>query len=245
MQCPNCDHDNKDGVTFCEKCGAQLLSEKKRLSFLERRQAKERERLYILSKASLQAEDVENIRDLDLGEVKATPLAEKKSVLSKTALIFSAAIIGIVIGIALIFVVGRLRFNDTARVAIIFVLFVLCAVSGAYSLDYGYRLRMIKAMSKSRFAVKKISYGKPPVMLSGEIFYSLEIVTPCDIEGCGSTMHIEEYNGEFIAVCDADRAHLRRLDCSLLSGKAADDKSSGEQCGLSGADSGEENNVED
>jgi len=82
-------------------------------------------------------------------------------------------------------------------------------------------------------------------MLSGEIFYSLEIVTSCDIEGCGSTMHIEEYNGEFIAVCDADRAHLRRLDCSLLGGKAADDKSSGEQCGLSGADSGEENNVED
>ena len=35
-------------------------------------------------------------------------------------------------------------------------------------------------------------------------------------------MHIEEYNGEFIAVCDADRGHLRRLDCSLLNNKNAE-----------------------
>ena len=75
---------------------------------------------------------------------------------------------------------------------------------------------MVKAMCKSNFAVKKISYGKPPYMLSGNTFYALTIKTPCDIEGCGASMHIEVYNGEFIAVCDADRAHLRRLDCSLF-----------------------------
>ena len=53
-------------------------------------------------------------------------------------------------------------------------------------------------------------------MLIGDTFYQLAIKSSCDIEGCGASMHIEEYNGEFIAVCDADRGHLRRLDCSLL-----------------------------
>ena len=75
---------------------------------------------------------------------------------------------------------------------------------------------MIVAMCKSDFAVKKISYGKPPVMLVNGEFYDLSIKSKCDIEGCGAQMHIEEYNGEFIAVCNADRSHLRRLDCRAL-----------------------------
>lgn len=214
MQCPNCQHENKEGASFCEKCGAQLISEKKRMSFFERRQAKEREKQYILSKASLQAEDLENIPDLDMGEVVATPVCDKAKMKRLTTLKFICSIIVITICIGLIFLLGKLQFNATARVALIFVVFVICAAGGAYAIDNGYKLRVVKAMSKSSFAVKKISYGKPPYMLLGNMFYSLSIKTPCDI--CGASLHIEEYNGEFIAVCDADRGHLRRLDCSLL-----------------------------
>lgn len=216
MQCPNCQHENKDDVRFCEKCGAQLVSEKKRMSFFERRQAKEREKQYILSKASLQAEDLQDIRDLDMGEVEATAVCDKDKMKKVTSLKLALAIIAIVICVGLIFLLGRLQFNSTLRIALIFVIFVICATGGAFAIDNGYKLRMVKAMCKSNFAVKKISYGKPPYMLSGNTFYALTIKTPCDIEGCGASMHIEEYNGEFIAVCDADRAHLRRLDCSLF-----------------------------
>ncbi len=101
-------------------------------------------------------------------------------------------------------------------------------------------------MSKSNFAVKKISYGKPPYMLSGNTFYALRIKTPCDIEGCGATMHIEEYNGEFIAVCDADRAHLRRLDCSALNkNKEAQSASVGNSAEVSdGGESSTDGNLE-
>ncbi|MDE6276417.1 MAG: zinc ribbon domain-containing protein [Clostridia bacterium] len=214
MQCPNCQHENKEGASFCEKCGAQLVSEKKRMSFFERRQARERERQYILSKASLQAEDLENIPDIDMGEVEATAECDKVKMKRLTTLKFVCSIIVIAVCIGLIFLLGKLQFNATARVALIFVVFVICACGGAYAIDNGYKLRVVNAMCKSNFAVKKISYGKPPYMLSGDTFYSLRIKTPCDI--CGASMHIEEYNGEFIAVCDADRGHLRRLDCSLL-----------------------------
>ncbi|MDE7191026.1 MAG: zinc ribbon domain-containing protein [Clostridia bacterium] len=214
MQCPNCRHENNEGSSFCEKCGAQLVSEKKRMSFFERRQAKERERQYILSKASLQAEDLENIPDIDMGEVEATTVCDKVKMKRSTAIKFALSIIVVAVCIGLIFLLGKLQFNATARVALIFVVFVVCAAGGAYAIDNGYKLRVVKAMCKSNFAVKKISYGKPPYMLSGNTFYSLNIKTACDI--CGATMHIEEYNGEFIAVCDADRGHLRRLDCSLL-----------------------------
>ncbi|MDE7348657.1 MAG: zinc ribbon domain-containing protein [Clostridia bacterium] len=214
MQCPNCRHENNDGASFCEKCGAQLVSEKKRMSFFERRQAKERERQYILSKASLQAEDIENIPDIDMGEVEATPVCDKVKMKRSTAIKFALSIIVVAVCIGLIFLLGKLQFNATARVALIFVVFVVCAAGGAYAIDNGYKLRVVKAMCKGNFAVKKISYGKPPYMLSDNTFYALNIKTACDI--CGATMHIEEYNGEFIAVCDADRGHLRRLDCSLL-----------------------------
>ena len=216
MQCPNCQHENKEGASFCEKCGAQLVSEKKRMSIFERRQAKEREKQYILSKASLQEEDVQDIRDLDMGEVETTAVCDKDKMKKVTTLKFVLSIIAIAVCIGLIYLLGRLQFNATARVALIFVVFVICATGGAYAIENGYKLRMIKAMCKSKFAVKKIGYGKPPYMLSGNTFYSLRIKTPCDIEGCGASMHIEEYNGEFIAVCDANRAHLRRLDCSAL-----------------------------
>ncbi|MDE7079346.1 MAG: hypothetical protein K2O95_04435, partial [Clostridia bacterium] len=67
-----------------------------------------------------------------------------------------------------------------------------------------------------------------PVMLLGDNFYDLKIKTKCDIAGCGAEMHIEEYNGEFIAVCNADRSHLRRLDCSALNPNS--DKSVDESC---------------
>lgn len=225
MQCPNCKSENKEGASFCEKCGAQLVSEKKRMSFFERRQAKERERQYILSKASLQAEDLEGIPDIDMGEVEATPVCDKSKMKKVTAIKFAVSIVVIAICIGLIFLLGKLQFNATARVALIFVVFVICAAGGAYAIDNGYKLRVVKAMCKSNFAVKKIGYGKPPYMLSGNTFYALRIKTPCDIEGCGATMHIEEYNGEFIAVCDADRGHLRRLDCSLLNKNKVDENS--------------------
>ena len=228
MQCPNCQHENKEGASFCEKCGAQLVSEKKRMSIFERRQAKEREKQYVLSKASLQAEDVQDIRDLDMGEVEATPVCDKDKMKKLTTLKFVLSIITIAVCIGLIYLLGRLQFNATARVALIFVVFVICATGGAYAIDNGYKLRMIKAMCKSNFAVKKISYGKPPYMLSGNTFYALTIKTPCDIEGCGASMHMEEYNGEFIAVCDRNRAHLRRLDCSVLN-KSGDKQESDEK----------------
>ncbi|MDE6474937.1 MAG: zinc ribbon domain-containing protein [Clostridia bacterium] len=216
MQCPNCQHENKEGASFCEKCGAQLVSERKRMSFFERRQAKERERQYILSKASLQEEDLKDIPDIDMGEVEATAVCDKVKMKRTTAIKFALSIVVIAVCIGLIFLLGKLQFNATARVVLIFVVFIICAAGGAYAIDNGYKLRVVNAMCKSNFAVKKISYGKPPYMLSGNTFYALRIKTPCDIQGCGSTMHIEEYNGEFIAVCDADRGHLRRLDCSLL-----------------------------
>lgn len=228
MQCPNCSHENKEGASFCEKCGAQLISEKRRMSFFERRQAKERERQYILSKASLQAEDLQDISDMDMGEVEAIAVCDKAKMKRITAIKFACSIIVIAVCIGLIYLLGRLQFNATARVALIFVVFVICACGAAYAIDNGYKLRVVKAMCKSNFAVKKISYGKPPFMLSGDKFYMLRIKTPCDIEGCGSTMHIEEYNGEFIAVCDADRSHLRRLDCSLLNKNKPNENTDGQ-----------------
>ncbi len=216
MKCPNCQFENKESATFCEKCGAQLISENKRMSFFERRQAKERERLYILSKSSLQSEDVKDIRDMDMGEVDAVPRASKSAMRKKTVAAFAASIVGVIVCVALIYLIGRLKFNDSLRVALILFVFLLCFTSAAFAIDYGYRMRMVLAMCKSDFAVKKISYGKPPVMLSGDTFYDLNIRSACDIPGCGAQMHIEEYNGEFIAVCNSDRSHLRRLDCALL-----------------------------
>lgn len=250
MRCSNCNFENKEGASFCEKCGAQLESEKKRMSFFERRQAKERERQFILSKASLQEEDIKDIPDLDMGEVEAIAVCDKFKMKRLTAFKFATSIIVIAVCVALIFLLGKLQFNATARVALIFVIFVVCAAGGAYAIDNGYKLRVVKAMSKSNFAVKKISYGKPPYMLSGNTFYALRIKTPCDIEGCGATMHIEEYNGEFIAVCDADRAHLRRLDCSALNknkeaqSASVEDLTEVSDCGESKADGNLENTQE-
>ena len=228
MECPNCRHENKDDATFCEKCGAQLISEKKKMSFFERRQAKERERIYILSKASLQEEDVKDIEDLDMGEVETIPKGKKDAVRKSTVVRFALSIVWLALSIVLIYVVGRLKFNDTLRVMLILFLFLICFTAGAFVIDYGYRMRMINAMCKSGFAIKKISYGKSPVMLLGDNFYDLKIKTKCDIAGCGAEMHIEEYNGEFIAVCNADRSHLRRLDCSALNPNS--DKSVDESC---------------
>lgn len=223
MQCPNCQHENKEGATFCEKCGAQLESEKKRLSFFERRQARERERIYLMSKASLQAEDVENIADYDMGEVTAKPIGEIKKILNKSVLVLVLSILGIAVCVAGIYVIGKLNFNDTLRVMLILILFLGCAVAGGYTIDYSYRVRMLNAMAKSNFAVKKLSYGKPPVMNIDGKCYELTLDAKCDIEGCGASMHIEEYNGEFIAVCDADRSHLRKLHCEVLRAQSTSD----------------------
>ncbi len=221
MQCPNCNHENKEGATFCEKCGAQLESEKKRMSFFERRQAKERERIYLMSKASLQAEDIENIADYDMGEVQAKPVGDIKTLQKKNIIFLILSVLGIVFSVVAIYLIGKFSFNDTLRVLLILVFFLLCAVCGGYTIDLSYKARMFKAMSKSSFAIKKLSYGKPPVMAIDGKCFELTLNSKCDIEGCGASMHIEEYNGEFIAVCDADRSHLRKLHCEVLRTKGS------------------------
>lgn len=212
--CPVCNGKVEDEAKFCKHCGAELEINKKP-DWAQRRKAREEETQRAINASYLHQEQLQGLEQVEAQDLVITPISTTKQALSKSVVTIVAGALIIAVCIVAFFILKANSFNPT--------LMALCIVAGlglaAFGLylvvDNVYAARMLSAMSKTGFAIKKIKYGKPPkVNVEGRL-YRLTLASGCSQCGC-PTRHIEEVAGQFVAVCDQDRSHLALIDTTII-----------------------------
>lgn len=215
-RCEKCGKQFEDEMNFCPDCGAEWIRPDKKISFFEKRKAKDRETQEILSKASINVTDIIDIEEGAHDCINFKHLGKLKDRLKKTIIFFSLSILALLVCIIGIVVMKLIKMNETVKTLLILAFFLCGFVSVSYFMTLLYQLRVYKTMCKSSFAIKKINYGKPAQLnIMGNLF---EINTCQTCPMCLQTtkMHLEEFQGNFIVVCDTDRSHLLNLNTSAL-----------------------------
>ena len=225
-KCPICNKEIiDDDAKFCPSCGADLesLSSKKKLSWGEKKKKRMLEEQEQLDAAVLHEDELKDIPTLPLDNISIIPSGETKSLYTKNIIISIISSLLIITCLAFVIIFKFMEINNTLKVFLVFLMFMLFASSLAFLTNSIYSIRMLRGMLKSDFAIKKLEFGKPPKMNVMGKLYTLTINCTCPT--CeNSSMHIEELNGKFVAVCDQNRLHLLLIDTPSLKEKVLTNK---------------------
>jgi len=214
--CKHCGKEMKDEDVFCPHCGAETDSDKKKLTFLEKREEREREKQFILSKASLQSDDVKEAPNWDIDDLFVQKKVEAQKA-KRVAIV--RIIIELIVAIACvvldeIIARGESELNANIKLLAIFITFVIIAICVAFFISDLHYLMILNKMAKSNIAIKKMKYGEDPTIYHDGVLYELSTKKNC--LNCGSENHIEEFEGGLYVVCNTNRTHLYKIDTIKL-----------------------------
>lgn len=210
MKCRVCGREIEDDTLFCKYCGAEQKKKRKRLTWAERRRKNEAETAEFISKASLHAEDIADAAKEDEKSVRAVSVGKFDTYRKKQIAVLVAYAVLAIVALAGLVLLRYSEINATVTVVIAFALLLVAAYGAAGFAERLFAVRALEAMKKSGRAIKKVRYGKPPLMLCDGEVYRLDPTGRCP--KCGAERHIEEFEGRQILVCNADRGHLAVLD---------------------------------
>ncbi len=214
-KCPICDKDIDENLPFCPHCGAEVKSEKETLTWGEKRQQRERINQQNIEKSYLHQDEIVGLEYVPQEQISLKAKGKTRKEWQKNIIWISVSVLIVLVGFALFFVFKKFDFNKTLKVFLVLAVFLAEAFALSKIVECGYAVRMLNAMQKSDFAIKKIEYGKPPkVNIDGDLFEIL-VNTGCPECLC-PTRHIEELDGKFVVVCDQNRTHLMLLDTAAL-----------------------------
>lgn len=213
--CPICGKEIDENLPFCPHCGAQIKSDNQRMTWGEKRQQRDLINQQNIEKSYLHQDEIVGIDYLPNDQITLKQKGKTHKEWVKNIVIISISALVIILGMVLFFVFKKFEFNKTLKVFLVLVVFLLEAFALAKIVECSYAVRMLTAMKKTDFAIKKIEYGKPPkVNIDGNL-YEILVNTGCPECLC-PTRHIEELDGKFVVVCDQNRAHLMLLDTMAL-----------------------------
>lgn len=212
--CPVCNGMVEDDAKFCKHCGAELQINKKP-DWAQRKKAREEETQRAIEASYLHQEQLQGLPVVEAEELVLTKISTIKQAFGKSIAMILLGVLIIAVCIVAFFILRAHSFNITLM-ALCIMLGLSLAAFGLYLLvDNVYSARTLRAMSKTRFAIKKIKYGKAPRVNVDGTLYRLTLDGGCKECGC-STRHIEEVAGQFVAVCDQDRSHLALIDTTII-----------------------------
>lgn len=213
-KCPVCSSNVEDDAKFCKHCGAELEINKKP-DWAQRRKAREEETQRAIDASYLHQEQLQDLQVVDAKELVLTKISTTKRALGKSIVMIALGALIIAVCIVAFFIIKANSFNPTLMALCIIVGLGLAAFGLYLVVDNFYEARMLSAMSKTGFAIKKIKYGKPPKVNVEGMLYQLTLAGGCSQCAC-PTRHIEEVAGQFVAVCDQDRSHLALIDTTII-----------------------------
>ena len=206
--CKYCNKEFDDNLTFCPFCGKENAD--KKLTYIEKKQAREKDTEVILSKASIQDEESKNAHELDVSAV----FAEKVDTLKKLQLfsiIRIVAAIVIMIG-CIVWAQLTLRndYDSNVKLVIVIVAYFAVAVAATILISDIYTTMAYKNLKNTEFSLRKINFTKGPMFFYKDNVY--EIKTNENCKQCDGELHVEDKDDEIYLVCSKNRAHLYKVN---------------------------------
>ena len=200
----------KDGEKVCPNCGAKRPGY---FNFIKRRQLREKETAELLDKSYIHAEDVSKTQVTQLRVTYRGKLSEEFTRSGIKAAISGLLMIGCIVVIALRQYTDLMDGLDTIGTAIVLLgAFILLFGNGASLANSAYYLARLNALKKQGVGVSKINYGKNPTAVYAGGVYEVAVSESCPACTTPTAMHIEQVQDMLVAVCNADRNHLYKLD---------------------------------
>ena len=206
--CKKCNKEFDENLTYCPFCGAENSDRK--LTYVERKKAREEDTEYILSKASIQQRDIDNAKSANASDVVADKIADlKRAKQISLTRIFASLTLMLAPLLAAYLTVQEVT-NPNIKWLIIVAVFLIVAFGASVFISEIYVYRALKEIEKSNFLVKKVYFNKGPIFSYSGSVYELKTNKSC--EECTSLMHIEEMDGEIYIVCSNNRSHIFKVD---------------------------------
>ena len=210
MKCPECGTELKDGEKICPKCGAKRPGY---FNFIKRRQLREKETAELLEKSYIHAEDVSKTQVTELRVTYRGKLSEEFARAGIKVGVSALLMIACVVVIALRQYTQLMDGLDTIGTAIVLLgAFLLLFGNGASAANSAYYLSKLNGLKKQGVGVSKINYGKNPTAVYAGGVYEVAVAQACPACEVPTAMHIEQVQDMLVAVCNADRNHLYKLD---------------------------------
>ena len=210
MKCPECGTELKDGEKVCPKCGAKRPGY---FNFIKRRQLREKETAELLEKSYIHAEDVSKTQVTELRVTYRGKLSEEFARAGIKVGVSALLMIACVVVIALRQYTELMDGLDTIGTAIVLLgAFLLLFGNGASAANSAYYLSKLNGLKKQGVGVSKINYGKNPTAVYAGGVYEVAVAQACPACEVPTAMHIEQVQDMLVAVCNADRNHLYKLD---------------------------------
>lgn len=181
--------------------------------FLKAKERNEQEMIEIINKSTLQKEQLTNLNKYPIEKIKLKYYGDFDKIYKKIYIQSSIFIATLFILIALCTLMKYLNFNQTAKVVVLLVLYLGLFTCTALVIERYYRVICIRYLKIKGKGIRKISYGKPPIMLKDGKLYVVECGECLE---CGGKSHIEELEESEVVVCDMDRMHLSLVDVEEL-----------------------------
>ena len=210
MKCPECGTELKDGEKVCPKCGAKRPGY---FNFIKRRQLREKETAELLEKSYIHEEDVSKTQVTELRVTYRGKLSEEFARAGIKVGVSALLMIACVVVIALRQYTELMDGLDTIGTAIVLLgAFLLLFGNGASAANSAYYLSKLNGLKKQGVGVSKINYGKNPTAVYAGGVYEVAVAQACPACEVPTAMHIEQVQDMLVAVCNADRNHLYKLD---------------------------------
>lgn len=210
MKCPECGTELKEGEKVCPKCGAKRPGY---FNFIKRRQLREKETAELLEKSYIHAEDVSKTQVTELRVTYRGKLSEEFARAGIKVGVSALLMIACVVVIALRQYTELMDGLDTIGTAIVLLgAFLLLFGNGASAANSAYYLSKLNGLKKQGVGVSKINYGKNPTAVYAGGVYEVAVAQACPACEVPAAMHIEQVQDMLVAVCNADRNHLYKLD---------------------------------
>ena len=214
MKCAKCGAEIKDGEKKCLECGEKRPGY---FNFIKRRQLREQETAEILEKSYIHEEDVAAAGVSGLSVRYRGKVGEelvRSGIKLGISVLFMCACIAV---IAIRQYTELLDGLDTLGTAIVLLgAFLLLFGNGASVANSSYFIARLNALKKQGLGVSKINYGKNPTAVYAGNVYEVSVSDTCPKCGKPTAMHIEQVQDMLVAVCNADRNHLFRLDKAFV-----------------------------
>lgn len=214
MKCTKCGAEIKDGEKKCPECGEKRPGY---FNFIKRRQLREQETAEILEKSYIHEEDVAAAGVSGLSVRYRGKVGEelvRSGIKLGISVLFMCACIAV---IAIRQYTALLDGLDTLGTAIVLLgAFLLLFGNGASVANSSYFIARLNALKKQGLGVSKINYGKNPTAVYAGNVYEVSVSDTCPKCEQPTAMHIEQVQDMLVAVCNADRNHLFRLDKAFV-----------------------------